>query len=151
MYQKILLAVDGSHSSDLAISQAIIIAKATGSEVEALFVVDDSDAFFPGGGYDPIQLTESILALGREALATAGKRLTEAGVRHTTTLLEKPVSPGQISGTIVTQAERGNADLIVLGTHGRRGLRRLVMGSVSEGVLQKSHKPVLLVRSETER
>ena len=102
MYQKILLAVDGSHSSDLAISQAIIIAKATGSEVEALFVADDSDAFFPVGAYDPNKLVESILTLGREALATAARRLAEAGIRHTTQLIEKPVSPGPVSYTHLT-------------------------------------------------
>ncbi|MCY1219013.1 hypothetical protein D3C86_1974000 [compost metagenome] len=63
---------------------------------------------------------------------------------------EKPVAPGRISLTIVTEADAWNADLIVLGTHGRRGVRRLLMGSVSEGVLAKTSKPVLLVRSEVE-
>lgn len=64
--------------------------------------------------------------------------------------MEKPVSPGQISATIVEEANESNADLIVLGTHGRRGLKHLVMGSVAEGVVHKTNKPVLMVRSETE-
>ncbi|MDF3838196.1 universal stress protein [Cupriavidus basilensis] len=148
MYQRILLAVDGSRSAELALSQAIIVAKATGSEVQALYVADDNDVFFLAGSYDPRQLTDAILAAGREALEAAAKRLAEAGIPHTTKLLEKPVSPGQISSTIVEEAERWDADLIVLGTHGRRGIRRLIMGSVSEGVLHRSNKPVLMVRSE---
>lgn len=60
------------------------------------------------------------------------------------------MSPGKIADTIVAEADARNADLIVLGTHGRRGVRRLVMGSVAEGVIRQSNKPVLLVRSEKE-
>lgn len=70
-------------------------------------------------------------------------------MRHTTKLLEKPVSPGRISLTIVEEANQTSTDLIVLGTHGRRGLKHLVMGSVAEGVVRKTNKPVLMVRSET--
>lgn len=150
MYQRILLAVDGSRSSDLALSQAIIIARATGAEVKALFVVDDSDVFFEAGYFNPKELVDNIIAHGRKALDAASARLGEAGVRHSVQLDEKPVSPGRISLTIVTEADAWNADLIVLGTHGRRGVRRLLMGSVSEGVLAKTSKPVLLVRSEIE-
>ncbi|MCP3017711.1 universal stress protein [Cupriavidus basilensis] len=150
MYQRILLAVDGSRSSELALTQAITVAKATGSEVKVLFVADDNDVFFTAGSYDPRKLMEGILAAGRDALAAAATRLADAGVPHSTLILEKPVSPGQISTTIVEQADRWNADLIVIGTHGRRGFRRLVMGSVSEGVVHKSNKPVLMVRSEIE-
>jgi nucleotide-binding universal stress UspA family protein len=150
MYQRILLAVDGSQSSGLALSQAITIARATGAEVRALFVADDSDAFFDVAYFDAKALMEGILALGRKVLAEAAGRLEAAGVAHTTQLIEKPVAPGQISSTIVAQAEGWNADLIVLGTHGRRGVRRLLMGSVSEGVVSKSNRPVLLIRSEVE-
>ncbi|AEI80325.1 universal stress protein UspA family [Cupriavidus necator N-1] len=150
MYQRILLAVDGSRSSDLALSQAIIIAKATGAEVKALFVVDDSDVFFEASYFNPKELIDNITAHGRKALDAASARLSEAGVRNSVKLDEKPVAPGRISLTIVTEADAWNADLIVLGTHGRRGVRRLLMGSVSEGVLAKTSKPVLLVRSEVE-
>ncbi|CAN7575053.1 TRAP-T-associated universal stress protein TeaD [compost metagenome] len=150
MYQRILLAVDGSRSSDLALSQAIIIAKATGAEVKALFVVDDSDVFFEASYFNPKELIDNITAHGRKALDAASARLGEAGVRNSVKLDEKPVAPGRISLTIVTEADAWNADLIVLGTHGRRGVRRLLMGSVSEGVLAKTSKPVLLVRSEVE-
>ncbi|CAG9164734.1 universal stress protein [Cupriavidus pinatubonensis] len=150
MYQRILLAVDGSQSSDLALSQAITIAKATGAEVKALFVADDSDAFFDVAYFDAKALMQGILTFGNKVLAEAASRLDAAGVRHVTQLIEKPVAPGQISSTIVAQADTWNADLIVLGTHGRRGVRRLLMGSVSEGVVGKSNRPVLLIRSEVE-
>ncbi|AGW94028.1 MULTISPECIES: universal stress protein [Cupriavidus] len=150
MYQRILLAVDGSRSSDLALSQAVIIARATGAEVKVLYVVDDSDVYFEASYFDPRELVENLIAHGRKALEAATARLGEAGIRSITQLDEKPVAPGRISATIVTEADAWNADLIVMGTHGRRGVRRLLMGSVSEGVLARASKPVLLIRSETE-
>jgi nucleotide-binding universal stress UspA family protein len=150
MYQRILLAVDGSQSSELALSQAITLATATGAEVKALFVADDSDAFFDVAYFDARALMESIRTFGRKVLTEAEDKLEAAGIRHTTQLVEKPVAPGQISATIVAQADAWSADLIVLGTHGRRGVRRLLMGSVSEGVVSKSSRPVLLIRSEVE-
>ncbi|CCF95753.1 universal stress protein [Ralstonia solanacearum] len=150
MYQRILLAIDGSHASQLALEQTAMIGQATGAEVEALFVADDTDAFFDPVGYDAAALAERILEYGRETLAQAAARLQAAGVHHTTKLLEKPVSPGKISATIVAEADTSGADLIVLGTHGRRGLKHMVMGSVAEGVVHKTNKPVLMVRSEAE-
>ncbi|MFS8979976.1 universal stress protein [Cupriavidus necator] len=150
MYQRILLAVDGSRSSDLALSQAIAIAKATGAEVKVLYVVDDSDIYFEAGYVDPREVVSNLVAHGRKALDAAIARLREAGIRSNAQLEEKPLAPGWISSTIVTKADTWNADLIVMGTHGWRGVRRLLMGSVSEGVLTKTNKPVLLVRSETE-
>ena len=150
MYQRILLAVDGSHSSDLALSQAITVAKATGAEVRAVFVADDSDLFFEVSHIDNESLMKSIASYGNGVLVAASNRLTEDGIRCSTRLFEKPISPGKISATIVAEADTWPADLIVLGTHGRRGVKRLVMGSVSEGVVRKTHMPVLLIRSEVE-
>ncbi|MNF13821.1 Universal stress protein family protein [compost metagenome] len=60
------------------------------------------------------------------------------------------MAPGRISTTIAVEADKWNADMIVMGTHGRRGVRRLLMGSVAEGVLSQTSKPLLLIRSEIE-
>lgn len=148
MYRKILLAVDGSLSSDLALIEASTLAKAMDSDVMVVFVADDSDVMFDVGYFDPVELRQAIVRFGQDALASAARRLSADGVRHATRLIEKPVAPGRIAATIVSEADAGNADLIVLGTHGRRGIRRMVMGSVAEGVLRLSRKPVLLIRSE---
>jgi len=150
MYQRILLAIDGSHGAYLALHQAIVISKATGAEVEALFVADSSDATFDMVGTDSIAYAKQVVEFGRDTLADVAKRLDAAGVMHSTKLLEKFVAPGQISATIVAEANETGADLIVLGTHGRRGLKHLVLGSVAEGVVRKTNKPVLMVRSEVE-
>lgn len=88
---------------------------------------------------------------GREILAATVDRFKAAGILCVTQMLERTNSPGLIADTIVAEADKWKADLIVLGTHGRRGIRRLVMGSVSEGVIRRTTLPVLLARSETER
>jgi nucleotide-binding universal stress UspA family protein len=148
MYQRILVAVDGGKSSDLAIDQAIALAKViAGAEVRALFVADDSDVFFDVSNMDPSQIMAEIIEFGQAALEAAATKLREAGVAATTRLAERPVSPGRISETIVAEAAQWQADVIVMGTHGRRGVRRLVMGSVSEGVISQATLPVLLVRA----
>lgn len=150
MYQRILLAIDGSRSSDLALDQAITIAQPMGAEIKALYIVDDADMYFDASYFDPRELVSQLATHGRKVLDAAAARLTEAKIRHVTQLDERPVAPGQISSTIVTEADSWNADLIIMGTHGRRGIRRLLLGSVSEGVLAKTVRPLLLVRSEVE-
>jgi len=142
MYQRILLAIDGSH--------AIVVSKATGAEVEALFVADSSDITFDMVGVDSIAYANQVVGYGRDTLAEVSKKLDAAGVKHSTKLLENSIAPGQISATIVGEANETGADLIVLGTHGRRGLKHLVLGSVAEGVVRKTNKPVLMVRSEVD-
>lgn len=149
MYERILVAVDGGPSSELAIAQAVGLAKQLQAEVKVLFVVDDSELFFEHAYIDPNEIVSGMISVGQKALATAARRFENAGVRCLTELAEKPVSPGNISGTIVNHADQWPADLIIMGTHGRRGMRRVIMGSVSEGVISKSTKPVLLIRGET--
>lgn len=148
MYERILLAVDGGPSSDLAISQAVLVAKAMNAEVKAIFVVDDSELFFESTHINPNDVLRDLFNVGQKTLSRVATHLEDARVRCTTAVIERPVSPGQISSTIVAQANAWDADLIVMGTHGRRGVRRMIMGSVSEGVIAKTDKPVLLVRSE---
>ncbi|MHA6853701.1 universal stress protein, partial [Ralstonia pseudosolanacearum] len=124
--------------------------KATGAEVEALFVADSSDVTFDVVGADSIAYAKQVVEFGRNTLAEVATKLEAAGIKHSTKLLEKSIVPGQISATIVAEANETDTDLIVLGTHGRRGLKHLVLGSVAEGVVRKSNKPVLMVRSDVE-
>ncbi|MBB6579511.1 nucleotide-binding universal stress UspA family protein [Comamonas odontotermitis] len=149
MYQKILLAMDDGHASELALSQAIILAKATGSEVKVLFVASGET----GGLMAHIDASAGIPQIpgsGQRTLADAAKLLEAAGIVHVTQLNERNISPIQIHEVIVAEADAWGADLLVLGTHGRRGVSRMIMGSVSEGVISKTTKPVLLVRSALE-
>ena len=150
MYQKILLAMDDSHASELALSQAIILAKATGSEVKVLFVASDETGGLTGHAGMSTGIPE-LSDIGQRTLADATKLLQGAEIVHATQLSQqRNIPPAQIHEVIVAEADAWGADLLVLGTHGRRGVRRMIMGSVSEGVVSKTTKPVLLIRSSLE-
>ena len=150
MYQRILVAVDGSQSSVLAVDQAIILAKVSGADVKALFVVDDSDLFFDMRYRDSTDLLKKVMTHGQETLVRTVDRFQAAGILCVTRLIERTNSRGLVADTIAAEADKWRADLIVLGTHGRRGIRRLIMGSVSAGVVRRTRLPVLLARSEAE-
>lgn len=148
MYHRILVAMDGGAASELALDHAMVIAQACEAEVEVVYVVDDRSPFMDVTGLDPVRLVEDITTAGESVLAAARGRLAAGHVRHTTRLLGKPMVQDDIAMTIATEANAWGADLIVMGTHGRQGVRRLVMGSVARGVLAGALAPVLLVRAQ---
>ncbi|CAG9185619.1 universal stress protein [Cupriavidus pinatubonensis] len=150
MYKKILVAVDGSHASRLALLTVIDLTKGSNAEVKVIYVVDDSEALLEVAFINREDLLRNMKAYGQDILSGCGVLLKAAGVRHSVELIEKPVARGRIAQTILSRAATCNADLIALGTHGRRGVARVVMGSVAQGVVSHSIKPVLLVRSEPE-
>ncbi|UIF86004.1 universal stress protein [Cupriavidus sp. UYPR2.512] len=147
-YSKIVVAVDGSSTSDLALGEAIRVAAPGGATVLALYVVDTGTPMFDAGYYDPSQLQKAFVESGQRALQAASQRLAAAGVAHETRLVTEAPVPGDMGASINEAARQWGADLLVIGTHGRRGVRRLVLGSVAEAVLRQSTMPVLLVRGE---
>ena len=148
MYERILVAVDGGDSADLAMTQAIGMARAFHADIKLLYVVDDSEFFDTAGMADTAMVVSQLVQGGERALDLAAERCSEAGVTCIKELVERPLGRGNISETIVERADTWPADLIVMGTHGRRGMRRVIMGSVSEGVVAQTSKPVLLIRAE---
>ena len=101
---------------------------------------------FDAGYYDPTQLRNAFVESGKRALEDAAQRLKAAAVAYETRLVDEPAVVGDVAGSLNGAAEARGADLIVLGTHGRRGVRRPVLGSVAEEVIRESTLPVLLVR-----
>ncbi|MBP0622940.1 universal stress protein [Cupriavidus consociatus] len=147
-YSKIVVAVDGSSTSVLALAEAIRVAAPGGATVLALYVVDTGTLMFDVGYYDPSQLQKAFEESGKRALQDAAQQLSAAGVPHETRLVSEAAVPGDIGASINDAARQWGADLLVIGTHGRRGVRRLVLGSVAEAVIRQSTMPVLLVRGE---
>jgi nucleotide-binding universal stress UspA family protein len=148
MYQRIMLAVDGSKPAALALKEAVKLGKALGCEVHLVHVVDDGAAADDVGYFEPAAANPKLLDAGRDYLQRAAAELSAAGVAHSERLIEEPFAPTDIAVTIDQAAREASVDLIVMGTHGRRGVRRLLMGSVAEGVLRLSRVPVLLVQGE---
>jgi nucleotide-binding universal stress UspA family protein len=142
MYQRILVAVDGSYTSNLALQEAFKLAKETKAKLHLAHVIDVT----PGveGGFNPETLRRMVREEGNELLKTIADLAGQAGVDADTVMLEE--IRRKFSKAIANEARRWEADLIVMGTHGRIGIARLVLGSVAEGVLHNAPVPVLLIR-----
>lgn len=154
MFKRILVPVDGSHASGLGLDKAIRLALEQRATLHILHVIDNravtqSLGLGMGGGVGIDGLFESLRDSGRKILARAEARARKHKIRVKTALVDNSVR--SVSDLIVSQAKKLRADLIVLGTHGRRGISRLVMGSDAEGVVRSAPAPVLLVRSKPRR
>jgi nucleotide-binding universal stress UspA family protein len=149
MYRRILVPVDGSAPSKRALLEAIKFIKGWGdAKLRLVHVVDEfvMDAMYVGAYYQ--NLIDSMRTVGQATLDDAAATVRKHALEAETILLE--TVGHRVADHVVTQAREWPADLIVMGTHGRRGIRRLLMGSDAELVLRTSPVPVLLVRSEPE-
>jgi len=149
MYAKILVPVDGSQTSTAGLAEAIKIAKSQGSEIHLVHVVNDLvlDAGYGCGIYASDAL-EMLRKAGRDILHAAQEKVRHEGIKVSSTLLESV--GGAASESILNEAQACSADLVVMGTHGRRGLARFVMGSDAEAVVRACTVPVLLVHGRTQ-
>jgi len=150
MFKRILVPIDGSGPSRAGLERAIAFAKNQNARLRLLHVVDENGVV---QSMEPTmnigELLDSLVAEGRKILAAAAATAKKHGVKADTVLYE--VLIGRVADRIVREAAKWHADVIVMGTHGRRGIGRLVMGSDAENVLRQSPVPVLLVRSAKRR
>ncbi len=146
---RILLATDGSEEAELAALRAVDLAERTDSELHVVHVgvVPSFLRSDPGTrGYDG-KLYEQIEEESRERLRKQSLRVKAAGGTVAGTHLRM----GAVPLEIVALAEELGADLIVMGSRGLGGLRRVLMGSVSDSVVRHAHCPVLVVRPGKEQ
>jgi nucleotide-binding universal stress UspA family protein len=143
MYQRILVPVDGSATSDCGLDESIRLAKLTGARLRLVHVVD-SLIFSTGMEFATADIVGILMGAGAEILATAKARVEASGVPVETFLSESLGS--RICDVVVAQARLWKADLVVIGTHGRRGVGRLFIGSDAEQIVRVAPVPVLLVR-----
>ena len=143
MYNEILVPTDGSPAADTAIEHAVGLADKYDARVHALYVVD-------GASYSTLEagsqiVIEALEAEGAEATDRVVEAADDAGVEASTT-----VTTGTAYRTIQNYVDDNDIDLIVMGTHGRQGLDRYLLGSVTERVVRTSEVPVMTVRQESE-
>jgi nucleotide-binding universal stress UspA family protein len=153
---KILLASDGSEEVTLAAQTAVDIAEKTNSELQVVYVLE-LDYGYPNYdlSYDPSyaipdyeyrqQIQENFEQEARKALDAEVERVKAAGGR----VVEAHLSKGSPDTEIVKLADDIGAGLIVMGSRGLGGIRRALIGSVSDSVVRHAHCPVLVVREET--
>jgi nucleotide-binding universal stress UspA family protein len=147
MYQRILVATDGSTLSKKAVSSAISLAALSGAELVALKVVPRyPQSYFEGG-----------LALQAAEVSRVEKQWAEDGQAIVDAVQKSALAKGVktkaitvksdlVSDAVIAAAKKHKCDLIVMASHGRRGIKRLLLGSETQQVLTHSHVPVLVLR-----
>jgi nucleotide-binding universal stress UspA family protein len=148
VYRRVLVAIDASTVSRRALDQAIGLARAHRAKLRILHVIDELTI----GTRHPSSLAEfrqMALAAGTRTLEQARARAAAAGVRAEVELYEiRDIGSlvRHVPEVIVRKAARWKADLLVVGSHGRRGISRLLLGSVAQAVMLAASVPVLLVK-----
>lgn len=146
MYQRILVPINGGATSERALQEAIQLA-AGKAQLRLVYVIEEGYAL-DAEGYAFIDygaLQEAFRKTGERILAQAAKTVQQAGMTAETAVLDVP---GERTAIVIdNDALNWKADLIIIGTHGRSGMGRLLMGSVAEEVVRGSSVPVLLVRA----
>ena len=143
-YKRILVPVDGSPTAAKGMAAAIKLAREGHAKLLLLHVVEEYTAFIaPEVGASIGPILDSLRLSGKRTLARIARSAAKAGGKPQTVLVEN--FGGRVADTIVRHAKRLRADLIVMGTHGRRGVKRALLGSDAELVVRYSPVPVLLV------
>ncbi|MDE2259439.1 MAG: universal stress protein [Betaproteobacteria bacterium] len=146
MYQRILIATDGSDTSERALREAILLARNQQALLRVAYVVDEASIFSDAEFVDRTAIERAWIHKGHAILEKAKKAAEAEGITIETKMLETESLGEKVAHAIVEEARHWPADLIVVGTHGRKGLRHLLVGSIAEGVIRDSHVPILLVR-----
>lgn len=148
MFKRILVAVDGSDTAAQALQEAIKLAREMQAHLRIVHAVDtvniNLDMEFP---YPP-EFSEALIKNGQAVLRKAEAVVKKAGIAVESHLIEIDTMGQRIPESIAADADTWPADLIVLCTHGRKGLSRLFLGSVAEGIVRVASKPVLLIRGK---
>ena len=151
MYKRILVAVDGSSTSKLALAEATRLAKGQQTNLRLIYVADEipeymADSLVPGRFEREIR--NELRQIGQKILADCSVKPKQAQVSFDTKLIMNGNPRRRIGDVINGEAKRWRANLIVLGTHGRRGLNRLALGSVAEAVIRLAKRPVLVIHGQ---
>ncbi|USZ69807.1 universal stress protein (plasmid) [Halorussus salilacus] len=142
MYERILVPTDGSDAVDPAVDHAIDLAKTYDAELHALNAVNVGTL----SSDHQSSVVDRLEKAGADATDAVAERAADAGLANVTTAVvrERPAA------AILDYAEREGVDLVVMGTHGRSGMDRHLIGSVTEKVVRQSDVPVLSVCSDAD-
>lgn len=147
MYKKIICPIDGSPTSDCGMVEAIHLAKDQNAKLLFLHIID---TYFPildvTGDLNVVYISEIMRNNGKKVIKKAEGFAEAAGVYAESKIVE--ALGGRVSKFVLSQVDEWSADLIVMGTHGLRGIEHLIIGSDAETVVRTSPVPVLLVRNK---
>ncbi|NYT64228.1 universal stress protein [Alcaligenaceae bacterium] len=145
MYTKIMVAVDGSPIAMRALEEAIQLAKIHEAQLMSVYVVEYPHTYISDLGYDPPPITEALVSEGIHVLKKAECLMKSRQVNFKSFLVDNRPTFDSIAEQLHKTADEYGADLVILGTHGRGGFKRLLLGSVAQDFIRLSSRPVLLV------
>ncbi|GAA0750984.1 universal stress protein [Ideonella azotifigens] len=146
MYRRILVPFDGGETSQQGLREAIQLATELQAELRILVVVDTSELHMGFASADGLLSTVALMRQRSQELAAAAcTQAHEAGARAD--FVVRDIGADQVADLVLAEADEYQAELIVMGTHGRRGLSRAALGSEAESVSRRSKVPLLLVRT----
>lgn len=147
MYKHVLIAIDDSDTSRKALEEAVAVAKAHNASLEIVHAIDEHlmHVFKANGKHE---LKHVLVAGSEDLLERAAAQAREGGIEAKTKLLR---GHGEHADDLIaTAVKAAKADLLVVGSHGRRGVRRMLIGSVAENLVRKVSVSVLIVRGMTD-
>lgn len=145
MYKRILCPIDGSETSNAGLGEAIRLARQSGGTIHLLYVVDT--AYLQSTGYMIGEIYEQLRAGGMQLLETAKVEVAAANIPVDTVLVDSNMR--RVADAILDESLTWLADIIVMGTHGHRGISHFILGSDAEAVIRMSETPVLLVKAKS--
>jgi nucleotide-binding universal stress UspA family protein len=146
MFKRILVAIDGSRTSQRALDAAIGLAATHGAVLQPYYVVESGPMFLDVPGYDPSTLHSSLMQQGASLAQEAADAMKQRGVSGEVVTVEATAAD-DVATLVIAAAKAFDADLLVMGTHGRKGFQRLILGSIAEQCLRQATVPVLLIPS----
>ncbi len=150
MYKRILVPIDGSATAQRAFNYALAMARESHAELIPVYVVDIPMVAYEAPGFDPSIVRDALLQTGEQLKIEASAAMQRDDVKGTLRVVEVDQPGSSIPERILEEARATHCDLVVMGTHGRRGVQRLMLGSVAERFTRMSCCPVLLVPGSIE-
>jgi nucleotide-binding universal stress UspA family protein len=149
-YKRILVPVDASGTSARGMSEAVRLAKAARARLMLLHVLDEYPALsMPESGVAAEAMLDAVRRTGERVMLRNVKAVARSGLKPQAVTVESVT--GNIAGAVLKEAKRWKADLIVIGSHGRTGVKRALLGSAAEDIARESPVPVLVVPSKSRR
>ncbi|AOB31429.1 hypothetical protein AKI39_13115 [Bordetella sp. H567] len=145
MYRHILVAVDGSLTSERALDHAVSLAKSLHARLLGVYIIEYPSSVYTSAFIDVAPFHAAMVEEGQSVLDKVRTKLRDAGVAGDVKLVDAGALSGTIAEQIDATARETHVDLVVMGTHGRRGFQRLMIGSVAESYVRLSECPVILV------
>jgi nucleotide-binding universal stress UspA family protein len=145
MYRHILVAVDGSKIAYQALEHAIRLAKLTHAKIFAIYVVDYPSTFYESEIFSMELFHTEIVNEAKTVLDKVKSHLERSGIPSEVRIIDSGSVGKSIAAEIEDTVRALKIDLVVMGTHGRRGFQRLMLGSVAEAFIRRASVPVLLI------